>query len=481
MIRLRESIEVPRSIDEVFAYTSNFGNAAQWDPGVADSRKSSSGPIGVGTAFELRVRFGARSIPMMYVVRECDPPKRVLLEGNGDSVRALDDIGFEATPRGTRITYTADISLLGAFSIVEPFLKGALDRVGKKAVAGLHSALSEDLAPPGRSRLADLQDCFIVPGLLGFTRFGYHWHKRRWKPLTVSLRGRTVVVTGATSGLGQAAASQLAELGARVILVGRNPDKAEATRREIVAATGNDNVAVALADLSLLADVRKLAQRLLDAEPRIHVLVNNAGVLINQRTTTAEGNETALATNLLAPYLLTQMLLPRVRESAPSRIINVSSGGMYATGLALDDLQYEKSTYDGSRAYARTKRALVTLTEMWAEQLQNSGVVVHAMHPGWADTPGVAGSLPGFHAITRKLLRTAEQGADTIVWLAAAEEAAKVTGLFWLDREPHTTHVIPGTDPSPQERQQLWEALARLTDRKKARSGVGPRRQGIGR
>ena len=465
MIRLREAIEVPRPIDEAFAYTSNFGNAAQWDPGVADSRKASTGPIGVGTAFELRVKFGGRSIPMKYVVRECDPPNRVLLEGKGDSVHALDDIGFEATPRGTRITYTADISLLGAFGIVEPFLDGALGRVGRKAVGGLRAALSEDFAPPGRSRLVDLQDRLIVPGVLGFTRFGYHCHRRHWKPLAVSMRGRTVVVTGATSGLGQAAASQLAELGARVILVGRNPDKAEATRREIVAATGNDNVAVALADLSLLADVRKLARKLLETEPRIHVLVNNAGVLLNQRTTTPEGNETALATNLLAPYLLTRMLLPRLRESAPSRIINVSSGGMYATGLALDDLQYERGTYDGSRAYARTKRALVTLTEMWAEQLKDSGVVVHAMHPGWADTPGVAGSLPAFHTITRRFLRTAGEGADTITWLAAAAEAAKVTGMFWLDREPHTTHVFPGTDPSPQERQALLDAMARLTSK----------------
>lgn len=472
MIRLREMIEVPRPIDEVFAYTSNFGNAAQWDPGVADSSKVSAGPIGIGTAFELRVRFGARSIPMTYVVRECDPPTRVLLEGKGDSVHALDDIAFAATPRGTRITYTADISLLGALRVVEPLLKGALDSVGKKAVGGLRAALSDDVAPPGRSRLSDLQDRLIVPGLLGFTSLGYHWHRRRWKPLAVSLRGRTAVVTGATSGLGQAAASQLAELGARVILVGRNPDKAEATRREIVAATGNDDVAVALADLSLLADVRKLARRLLETEPRIHVLVNNAGVLLNQRTMTVEGNETALATNLLAPFLLTQMLLPRLQESAPSRIVNVSSGGMYATGLVLDDLQYEKSAYDGSRAYARTKRALVTLTEMWAERLKGSGVVVHAMHPGWADTPGVAGSLPAFHAITRRFLRTAEQGADTITWLAAAEEAAMVTGVFWLDREPHTTHVIPGTDPSPQERQELWDALASLTDRKKSQTGA---------
>jgi NAD(P)-dependent dehydrogenase (short-subunit alcohol dehydrogenase family) len=329
----------------------------------------------------------------------------------------------------------------------------------------LQAVLCEEPAAPGRSRVTDLQDHLIVPGLLGFTNVGYHWRKRSWKPLVVSLRGRTAVVTGATSGLGQAAASQLAELGARVILVGRNPDKAEHARREIVATTGNDNVAVALADLSLLADVRQLARKLLKTEPRIHVLVNNAGVLLNQRTITAEGNETTLATNLLAPFLLTEMLLPRITQSAPSRIINVASGGMYATGLALDDLQYEKSTYDGSRAYARTKRALVTLTEMWAEQLQNSGVVVHAMHPGWADTPGVAGSLPAFHTITRRFLRTAGEGADTITWLAAAAEAGKVTGKFWLDREPHTTHVFPGTDPSRQERQALWDAMARLTSK----------------
>ena len=472
MIRLRETVEVPRPIDEVFAYAGNFGNAEQWDPGVAESRKASPGPVGVGTVFELRVRFGPRSIPMTYVVREYEPPARVVLEGKSESVHALDSIAFAATRRGTRITYTADISLLGALRHAEPWLRGALDRVGKNAIRGLRAALTEEPSPPERSLLTDLQDRLLVPGLVGFTSAGYRWRKRSWKPLAVSLRGRTVVVTGATSGLGRAAAAQLAGLGARVILVGRNPDKAEATRREIVAATGNDDVVIALADLSLLADVRKLAQRLLEDEPRIHVLVNNAGVLLDRRTTTAEGNETTLATNLLAPYLLTGMLLPRLRESAPARIVNVSSGGMYATGLVLDDLQYEKGSYDGSRAYARTKRALVVLTEMWAEQLKDSGVVVHAMHPGWADTPGVEGSLPVFHRVTRHFLRTADQGADTITWLAAAPEAARVSGLFWLDRVPHLTRVLPGTDATTQERRQLRDALARLTGWKDARSAA---------
>ena len=470
MINLRETVEVPRPVEDVFAYVSNFGNAAQWDPGVAASTKTSPGRVGVGTAFDLRVRFGPRSIPMAYVIRVYAPPTRVVLEGTGDSVHALDDIAFAATPRGTRITYAADITLRGAAGVVEPWLKGALDRVGKNAIQGLHAALTDAYPPPRRSLLTDLQDRLILPGLVGFTNVGYHWHKRTWKPLSASMRGRTVVITGATSGLGRAAAHQLAALGARVILVGRSKAKTQSARREIVAETGNDDVAVAIADLGLLADVRRLAQQLLDDEPRIHVLVNNAGVLLNRRTTTAEGNEATLATNLLAPFLLTQLLLPRLRKSAPSRIINVSSGGMYTAGLALDDLQYEKTAYNGSRAYARTKRALVVLTELWANQLMESGVVVHAMHPGWADTPGVASSLPGFHTVTRRLLRTPEQGADTITWLAASPEAAKASGGFWLDREPHVTHVFPGTDPTPEERRQLWEALTKLTTQCRARA-----------
>jgi NAD(P)-dependent dehydrogenase (short-subunit alcohol dehydrogenase family) len=191
--------------------------------------------------------------------------------------------------------------------------------------------------------------------------------------------------------------------------------------------------------------------------------VNNAGVLLDRRTTTAEGNEATLATNLLAPFLLTQLLLPRLEQCAPARIINVSSGGMYTTGLRLDDLQYERTPFKGADAYARTKRALVMLTELWAQRLRGSGVVVHAMHPGWADTPGVASSLPSFHAITRRLLRTPDQGADTITWLAAAPEAARVSGEFWLDREPHLTHVFPGTEGSPEERSRLWAAVATLT------------------
>jgi NAD(P)-dependent dehydrogenase (short-subunit alcohol dehydrogenase family) len=304
-----------------------------------------------------------------------------------------------------------------------------------------------------------LMDRLILPGALGFTRFGYACRKRNWAGEQCTMKGRTVVVTGATSGLGLAASRSLAERGARVVLVGRNPDKAERARQDVIAASGNENVTVQLADLGLMSEVRKLAAKLLESEPAIHVLVNNAAILPAERELTAEGLEQTFATNLLSPYLLTELLLPRLRESAPARIVNVLSGGMYLSGIEPQDLEYARGDFDGSRAYARAKRALMILTEQWAGELEESGVVVNAMHPGWADTPGVEGSLPGFYRLMRPLLRSPEQGADTISWLASAAEAAGTSGLFYLDREPHVTTVIPGTSGSARQRRALRAAL----------------------
>jgi NAD(P)-dependent dehydrogenase (short-subunit alcohol dehydrogenase family) len=243
--------------------------------------------------------------------------------------------------------------------------------------------------------------------------------------------------------------------------VGRDAGKLDTARNDIVQATGNDQVQVAQADLSIMKEVRALAKRLLAKNPAIHILVNNAAVLPAVRTVTPEGFETAFATDLLSPWLLTRLLLPRLEESAPARIINVLSGGMYLSGVDIDDLQNEKGRYDGSRAYARAKRGLMLLTEHWSSELAGSGVVVNAMHPGWADTPGVRGSLPGFYRLTRSILRTPEQGADTIVWLAAAAEAGNVSGKFWLDREPHLSAILPGTAGSPSQRRRLVQELTR--------------------
>jgi NAD(P)-dependent dehydrogenase (short-subunit alcohol dehydrogenase family) len=462
MKRLHEVIEVPRRREEAFRFTANFGLIEQWDPGVAESEKLSAGPLREGSRFRVVVNSGFGRSEMHYTITRYEPPRRVVLEGVGDAIHAIDEIRFSEVEGGTRIDYTADISLGGAAGKVEFLLGPVLKRVGEKAMAGLKKALTPTEQPPAESITRDLMDRLVLPGALGFTRFGYEHRRKSWRPVTESLEGRTAVVTGATSGLGRVVAEQLAVLGARVILVGRSADKLNQALREIRDATGSDNLAAELADLGLMADVRALAQRLLDREPALHILVNNAAVLPVEKTYTDEGFETAFATDLLSPYLLTRLLIPRLRESAPARIINVSSGGMYLSGIDLEELEDPSGRYDGSRAYARAKRGLMILTERWAEELKDSGVVVNAMHPGWADTPGVQDSLPGFHRLTRAVLRSPEQGADTIVWLAAATEAGNVSGKLWLDREPHLAAIFPGTEGNADQREQLIEKLSRL-------------------
>jgi NAD(P)-dependent dehydrogenase (short-subunit alcohol dehydrogenase family) len=296
----------------------------------------------------------------------------------------------------------------------------------------------------------------------GYTRLGYRV-RRRWFDELPRMDGKVVLVTGATAGIGLAAAEAFAGLGAAVRLLARDADRGARSRDAIATAAGNDDVAVVLGDLSDLASVRTAAAAIAQ-EPRLDVLVNNAGVLPPERTLSADGIELTFATNVLGPFLLTQRLLELLKRSAPARIVNVSSGGMYSQRLRPDDLQFAAETFDGTKAYARTKRAEVILTEMEAERLEGTGVVVHAMHPGWVDTPGVQTSLPRFRKVMGPFLRDPQAGADTIVWLGAADEPARSSGRFWHDRRVRPTHLVPWTRETPEDRERLWSECERLVE-----------------
>lgn len=291
-----------------------------------------------------------------------------------------------------------------------------------------------------------------------FTNIGYMIHARSHEPVAIDLTGKTIVVTGGTGGLGKAATQAVAALGARVVVVGRSGEKLRSVEAEI-----EGEVAGYQADLSLMSEIRDLAERLLDNESRIDVLLNNAGVLLPEREVTSEGIEKTLATDLAGPFLLTNLLISRLIESAPARIVNVTSGGMYSQGIRPDDLQFEHREYGGSAAYAHAKRGQMILTEMWAERLKDTGVAVHAMHPGWARTAGVERSLPLFNKLMGPLLRTPEQGADTMVWLAADPEPSASSGELWFDREIAPKHMVERTKETQEERAALWGELVHLT------------------
>lgn len=289
-----------------------------------------------------------------------------------------------------------------------------------------------------------------------YSRLGYELAAPDFDPraLDVDLRGKVAVVTGASTGLGRAVALALGKRQAHVVLVARSRDRLEEVAARIRSDGGS--AAVEPTDVAELPQVAGLASRLLQQHAAIDILVQNAGVLLPRRELTAAGHERTFATNVLGPFLLQRRLDPVLRAAKAARVVHVTSGGMYSQRLNLDRLRGDFEPWDGVVAYAQTKRAQVLLNERWAAEYAGSAVTSNAMHPGWADTPGVETSLPAFYRKMHALLRTAEQGADTAIWLAASPEVAGMSGALWLDRRKRRTHVFPHTRSGDALAGDLW-------------------------
>ena len=314
-----------------------------------------------------------------------------------------------------------------------------------------------------RDLIDDFAEALVVPS---FTRIGFGLRRRLygWPDAeSYPLSGRTVVLTGPTSGLGRAAAGSFARMGATLVLVGRDAGRLERTSSELRAETPGLEAITVIADMGSLASVRSATTEILDRAPQIDVIMDNAGTMLPAREITSEGFERTFATMVLGPFVLVARLLPRLAASPDARLVAVTSGGMYTQALPLDDLAYERGEYNGALAYARAKRAQVALIREWGRRLRGSGVVANAMHPGWADTPGLEASLPGFAKLIGRGLRSAEEGVDTMLWLAAAPAARATTGRLYLDRRVRPFDRIPSTRLSATDRADLWEAVVRLT------------------
>lgn len=311
------------------------------------------------------------------------------------------------------------------------------------------------------SATAEVLDQLLETSVVGsFTRVGYDARRRlfHWAPPS-SMLEKSVLITGATSGLGLESAITMAHLGASVYFVARDEPRARAAREQILAASASGVVEYFIADMSDLHSVRDVADRLLARTDRLDVLVHNAGAIAPTLTFAPDGVEVTLAAQLLGPFLLTQLLLPRLRAAAPGKVLTVSSGGMYSQRFDIGRLTEGVEPYDGVKTYARVKRALVVVNHEWARRIPASEVVFATMHPGWVDTPGVRSSLPRFHRVMGPLLRSSAQGADTIIWLAADAELASRDGDFWLDRRVRSEYKVPrtrATNPTADQ-VELWE------------------------
>src|SRR5512133_1723982 len=276
------------------------------------------------------------------------------------------------------------------------------------------------------------------------------------------MTGRTVLVTGGTGGIGKATAAGLAALGARVAITGRDRRRADEAAADIRAA-GGPEVDVFVADMSSQAEVRRLASEVLDGLPRLDVLVNNVGGFWNTRRVTADGLEYTFALNHLAPFLLTNLLLDRLRQDAPSRVVTVSSGAQAMGRIDFADLQSERA-YSGQRAYNQSKLANVLFTYELARRLGGSGVTANVLHPGvvrtafGAEDPGRVQRL--LVPLARLFMKTPEQGAATSIHLASAPDPEGVTGQYFANSKPRRSSAR-SYDEAVAAR--LWDVSRELT------------------
>jgi NAD(P)-dependent dehydrogenase (short-subunit alcohol dehydrogenase family) len=281
--------------------------------------------------------------------------------------------------------------------------------------------------------------------------------------MKTSMQGKTVLVTGATNGIGKETARELARMGANVVVVARNPQKGAAVVSEIQRDTGNPNVELMIAELSLQSEVRKLADEFKAKYARLDVLVNNAGTIFQQRTVTAEGFEKTWALNHLAYFLLTHLLLDTLKQSTPARIVIVSSAGHKQGKLNFDDLPMANGKYNGFQQYNNTKLANVLFTRELARRLQGTGITVNAVHPGVIPTSwGLPDTLSTRMMLTmmRPFTKTAAQGAQTSIYIASSPEVEGITGLYYANCKPLAPSLAAQDDETARK---LWEVSEQQT------------------
>ena len=282
------------------------------------------------------------------------------------------------------------------------------------------------------------------------------------------MTGKTVLVTGGTGGIGRATAVRLAQLGAHVGITGRDPRRVARAAAEIASESGNGAVDAFPADMSSQAAVRRLAAQVLAAYPRLDVLVNNVGGFWAHRHLTADGLEHTFALNHLAPFLLTSLLLDRLKESSPARIVTVSSGAHSMGRIDFDDLMGERA-YSGQGAYNQSKLANVMFTYELARRIDGTGVTATVLHPGMTSTGfGSEDTARGWKpliAVMRPFMKRPARGAETSVYLASSPDVDGVTGTYFADRKPRESH---GSSYDVVAAARLWQEssdLVRLSAR----------------
>lgn len=460
----QKKVTVDRSIEDCFTYLADLRNMVDWDQTVMRARKSSRGAIGLNTDFHIEYQMGPMSFDVIFEITAFSKPDAVCAKGECEAFDMLYEFVLsQKEGQPSEISLSSQIKLKGAYSLFKAPLGARVHRFLKKGIDRLVQTLAERPSFQPLTASEQLENKLIVPSLLKLSRFGYARKKRHWQPYFNSLKGKNVLITDGTSDLGVQLIEDFTRLGARVMFVSADLDKAERVLENAKEAEGEGAVISPIfehLDLSLLGDVNKLAQKVHQHFNSLSVLVNNYGQIIKKRHTTKEGFEKSFASLLLGPFVLTESLHELLRHADRPKVINVISSGVYMQPIDPDDLESKKKPYNGFLAYARSRRGLLDMTKVWAKTWgEKNHISVHCVNPGWVDSHELRPQLVGVRAIAKPLMRNLWQASDSITWLASSPAAEEVNGLYWLDRRPLTESLLTLTKSSDKKQDQLYAAL----------------------
>ncbi|MFX0106459.1 MAG: SDR family oxidoreductase [Candidatus Hodarchaeota archaeon] len=276
----------------------------------------------------------------------------------------------------------------------------------------------------------------------------------------MSMQGKTCLITGANSGIGKATVKGLAEMNATIIMLCRDKERGENAQKEIIEQTGNKNVDLLLCDLSSQKAIHSFVSEFKNNYQSLHVLINNAGIMLKKRIVSVDGFEMNFGVHHLAPFLLTNLLLDVLKKSAPSRIINVSSAAHKRARIDFDDLQSEYKKYSLFRVYGVSKLALMLFTYELSRRLEETGVSVNSLHPGVVNTNLGRDQSKFSQVFAKAFFKSPEKGAETSIYLASSPEVEGVTGKYFVKKEPRKSSEESYNEENAK---RLWKISAEMT------------------
>ncbi len=461
-ISYKDRVKTSRSLEECFSYLLDLENMKQWGVLINSVTRTSKGPLGLHSSFEVAYKLGLMNVKLNYKISVLEENKRIVFHADSPVLSVREYFDFHQIEDFTEVNMRTDIGFKGMLTAIKPVLEPFSMRYASQGIKRLEQALTERPCFQPQTTFESLGDRLIIPKLFKLTRLGYEQEEKEFKAYVNTLKGKTAFVSDGTSHIGEQAVRGLVRLGADVCFASSHKQRGEELVKSIKESLGKEP-SFEHADLSDMRQLNDVCNKLHHRFHKLSILVNNYGHIFDQRQTTQEGYEKSFASLLLSPFILTESLYDLLKNEVHSRVINLVTSEIYSQPVDIDDLESKQKPYNGILAYARAKRGLLDMCDVWARQWEADGIKVHAVNPGLVDTEQMRWGL--WYPIAKTWMRKPSQAVDSILWLASSPAAEEVNGLYWLDRRPQSKSFFEAMKTPQEKQEKLYAHLLGYMDR----------------